>query len=150
MTTFASLLAALGRAGVEFVGVGGLAVAAAGFARVTDDVDILVEASEPNLRRMLAVLAEFGQGHAAALSPADFPLEEGCIRIAEDFDLDIFTLMSGQTYADLLPETNTREVEGVPVRFLGAEGLIRLKQDSLRPKDRLDVEALREILRQQS
>lgn len=147
MDTFASLLAALGRGGVDFVVVGGLAVAFVGYARVTDDVDILVDADPANLRAMLDVLAGFGEGAATELSPDDFPLEEGCVRIAESFDLDIFTQMSGHTYADLLPQTAVHEVEDVPVRHLTAEGLLRLKTDSLRPKDQLDVAALRAILR---
>ncbi|MEP0546785.1 MAG: nucleotidyltransferase [Rhodothermales bacterium] len=147
MDTFASLLAALGRAGVDFVVVGGLAVAFVGYARVTDDVDILVDADPANLRSMLDVLTGFGEGAAAELSPDDFPMEEGCVRVAETFDLDIFTQMSGLTYADLLLQTATQEVEGVPIRHLTAEGLLRLKTDSLRPKDQLDVAALRAILR---
>jgi hypothetical protein len=122
-------------------------VAFAGYARVTDDVDILVDADVANLRRMLDVLDGFGEGAAAELSPDDFPLEEGCVRIAEAFDLDIFTQMSGLTYAALLPQTAAHEVEGVPVLHLTAEGLLRLKGDSLRPKDQLDVAALRAILR---
>ena len=145
MTAFADLLADLGRSEVDFVLVGGLAVAIAGYARTTEDVDVLVEASEPNLRRLLAVLARFGEGHGAVLSPADFPLEEGCIRIAEDFDLDIFTLLGGQTYADLRPLSAEHDVQGVPIRTLTAEGLIRLKSDSVRPKDQLDVEVLRRL-----
>ena len=147
MDTFASVLAALGRADVDFILVGGLAVAFAGFARVTDDVDILVDADPANLDRMLGVLEGFGEGAANELSADDFPLEEGCVRVSEHFDLDIFTLMSGYTYADLLPMTTTHEVDGVPVRHLTAEGLIRLKNDSLRPKDQLDVAALRAIQR---
>lgn len=116
-------------------------------ARVTDDVDILVDAEPGNLARMLAVLEGFGEGAARELSPADFPLEEGCVRVAEHFDLDIFTLMSGHAYADLLPMTDTHDVDGVPVRHLTADGLLRLKADSLRPKDQLDVAALRAIQR---
>ena len=143
---FAELLAALGRARVEFV-VGGLAVAQAGYVRATLDVDVLVEASEPNLRRLLAVLADFGEGAARELVPADFPLEEGAVRVAESFDLDLFTRMDGLVYADLLPLSAPHDVEGVPVRFLNAEGLIRLKAPSLRPKDQLDVVALRDLLR---
>lgn len=148
MNVFANVLAALARAGVEFVVVGGLAVAQAGFARTTDDIDLLVEASEPNLVRLIDTLAAFGEGAAAELTPADFPLEEGCVRVAEDVDLDLFTLMSGHTYADLLPYAVEHDVQQARVRFLGAEGLIRLKADSLRPKDQLDVQALRDILRQ--
>lgn len=147
MDTFANVLAALSRGDVDFIVVGGLAVAFAGFARVTDDVDILVDADPANLGRMLAVLEGFGEGAATELSPDDFPLEEGCVRVAEDFDLDIFSLMSGHTYADLLPLTSTRDVDGVPIRHLTAEGLIRLKGDSLRPKDQLDVATLRAIQR---
>ena len=146
MTAFADLLADLGRHEVEFILVGGLAVALAGYARTTEDVDVLVEASEPNLRRLLGALAEFGDGHGATLAPTDFPLEEGCIRVAEDFDLDIFTLMGGRTYADLLPLSAEHAVQGVAIRALTAEGLIRLKSDSVRPKDRLDVEVLRSLL----
>jgi hypothetical protein len=147
MDTFAGLLAALARAEVDFIVVGGLAVAFAGYARVTDDVDILIHAAPANLERMLGVLAGFGEGAATELSATDFPLEEGCVRVAEDFDLDIFTLMSGHTYEDLLSVTALHDVEGTPVRHLAAEGLIRLKEDSLRPKDQLDVAALRAIQR---
>ena len=146
MLTFASALAALSRGSVECVVVGGLAVAKAGYVRVTDDVDLLVEPSPDNLRRLIAVLATFGDGAAATLTPDDFPVEEGAVRLAEDFDIDLFTLMSGHAYADLLPLAAVHDVEGEPVRFLGAEGLIRLKAGSLRPKDQLDVQALRAVL----
>ena len=91
-------------------------------------------------------LATFGSGAAAELTPDDFPLEEGAVRVAEDFDADLLTLMSGHTYADLLPLSAPHDVGGVAVRFLGAEGLIRLKADSLRPRDQADVAALRAIL----
>lgn len=147
MDTFAGLLAALARADVDFIVVGGLAVALAGYARVTDDVDILIDADSANIERLLNSLADFGEGAARELTADDFPLEEGCVRVAEHFDLDIFTLMSGHSYHDLLSLTARYEVDGVPVQYLSAEGLIRLKQDSLRPKDQLDIAALRAIQR---
>ena len=146
MLTFASALAAMSRAGVDFVVVGGLAVAKAGYARTTIDVDVLVEPSPDNLRRLIDTLATFGSGAAAELSPADFPAEEGAVRVAEDFDIDVFTQMSGRSFADLLPLCDLHEMDGEPVHFLGAEGLILLKADSLRPRDQLDVHALRRIL----
>lgn len=146
MDTFESVLAALARADVAFLVVGGVAVAQAGFARSTDDLDLLVEPSEGNVRRLLGALRPFSEAAARELSPADFPVEEGAVRVAEAFDLDLFTQMSGHTYADLLPLASVRDVLGASVRFLGAEGLIRLKSASLRPKDRLDVQALSEIL----
>ncbi len=144
--TFESLLAALGRGGVEFILVGGLAVAFSGYPRATFDLDILVEDSEENLERLLAVLRGFGSGSVRELSPADFTREEGCIRVNEDFPVDIFTLMNGKTYADLLPLSQPQTVANVTIRSLGPRGLILLKQGSLRPQDRLDVEVLRRNL----
>lgn len=93
------------------------------------------------------MLTRVGDGAAAELTPDDLPLEEGAVRLDETLAVDLFTLMSGQTYTDLLPETDVHDVEGEPVRFLSAAGRIRLKSASLRPKDRLDAEALRAILR---
>ncbi|QXD14212.1 hypothetical protein GQ464_012220 [Rhodocaloribacter litoris] len=147
MTAFEKLLVDLSRSDVAYILVGGLAVTLNGYARATEDVDILVQASPLNLQRLLNVLADFGEGHARQLTIDDFTLEEGCIRIIESFPLDIFTLMSGHTYEDLLPYTALHHVQDVPIRYLTAEGLIRLKSGSLRPKDQLDVQALRDIQR---
>ena len=146
MLTFASALAAFARAEVDFVVVGGLAVARAGYVRVTDDVNILVAAQPDNIERLIGVLSTFGEGAASELVPSDFPVEEGAVRIAEDFDIDVFTQMSGRTYDELVPLSVVHDAGGEAVRFLGAEGLIELKADSLRPKDQLDVQALRSLL----
>ena len=147
MDSFESVLVALSRSGVEYILVGGLAVALCGFVRATEDVDILVEASPENLSRLLGCLEAFGEGSARELDLDDFPLEEGCVRIVEDFPLDVFTLISGRTYADLLPMTAEHTLGDVIIRHLNAEGLLLLKAPSLRPKDQLDADALRTILR---
>lgn len=144
---FDALLVLLARADIAFVVVGGVAVAEAGFARFTEDLDLLVDASETNVERFIAALSAYGDGAAADLTLADFPDEEGAVRILDEIALDVFTRMSGRTYADLLPLTTTREIGGTTIHFLNAEGLIALKAPSLRPKDRLDAEALRAILR---
>jgi len=142
---FERLLVDLIRESVHFIVVGGLAVAYCGYVRATDDLDLLVEASEENIHRLLRVLREFGEGAARELDRADFTTEEGAIRVVEDFPVDIFTQMSGHTYADLLPMTATQSIHGDELRHLNVDGLILLKKDSLRPKDQLDVQALRQI-----
>ena len=146
MTTFANLLATLARAEVRFLVVGGVAVTRLVDIPFTNRLELLVEGGAANLRRRIATLATFGSGAAAELDVSDFPVEEGAVRVAEDFDVDLFTLMSGHTYGDLLPLSEPHDVGGVAVRFLGAEGLIRLKADSLRPRDQANVAALRAIL----
>jgi hypothetical protein len=131
---------------VKYITVGGLACALNGHVRTTEDVDILVLREAANLRRLLGVLAGFGEGHAAELTVEDFTDEEGAIRVVEDFPLDIFTRMAGHRYEDLLPNLKVHVVEEVEVPYLDARGLILLKQNSLRERDRIDVLALRQLL----
>ena len=141
-----SVLAALSRADVAAIVVGGWAVAYAGYPRYTEDIDVIVDAAPANLQRLIDVLAGFGDGAAAELVPADFPQEEGAVRIVEDDVVDVFTQMTGHTYADLLPLSSVHDVDGAPVRFLSAQGLLLLKGPSLRPRDQADAAALRAIL----
>ena len=144
--TFESLLVKLSRAGVEYLVAGGVAVCLNGYVRTTQDLDILVAATPENLRRLLDCLVHFGQGFARELSPDDFPLEEGAVRVVEDFTLDIFTLMRSRTFADFSGVAHTIELQGTAVRYLAPAALIELKGGSSREKDQLDVAVLRRIL----
>jgi hypothetical protein len=144
-TPYEKLLAKLARADVNFIIVGGVAVALNGFVRTTEDVDILIESSAENVARLLDGLRNFGEGHARELSPADFSESEGAIRIIEDFPLDVFTIMRGKRYVDLVRSTKSTRIDDVDVRYLDAEMLIALKKDSRRDQDRIDVSALRSL-----
>jgi len=144
--TFESLLVKLSRTGVDYLVAGGVAVCLNGFIRTTQDLDLLVEASRPNIESLLAALATFGQGFARELSPEDFPWEEGAVRLNEDFTVDLFTLMRGRTFADFRTTARRLEIGGIVIPYLAPESLIELKSLSLRDKDRLDVAALRQIM----
>jgi hypothetical protein len=144
-TPYENLLARLARADVKFIIVGGVAVALNGFVRTTEDVDILIEASTANISRLLNELEHFGEGHARELSPTDFSDSEGAIRIIEDFPLDVFTIMRGKRYADLVASTKSTRIDAVDVRFLNAEALISLKSDSQHHQVQIDVSALRSL-----
>ena len=142
-TPYEKLLENLARAEIKFIVVGGVAVALNGFVRTTDDVDILIERSAENVTRLLATLASFGEGHARELSLKDFDEMEGAVRVIEDFPLDIFTVMRGESYDDLAGYLRQTKINGARIDFLNAEGLIRLKADSKREKDQIDIAALR-------
>jgi hypothetical protein len=55
-----AFLALLMRHGVRFLVIGGHAVAAHGRPRATEDLDLFVDATAANARRLGAALAEFG------------------------------------------------------------------------------------------
>jgi len=136
----------LSRNEVKYILVGGLAVDLCGYSRVTHDVDIIIEHSKNNINLLIYRLLNFGDGSAKELSYTDFDLEEGCIRIVEDFPLDIFTIMRNQTYQDLKRYVKFYEINEVKIPYLGAEGLIELKQNSYRAIDQLDVQTLKVLL----
>ena len=144
-TPYEKLLAKLARAEVKFIIVGGVAVALNGFVRTTEDVHILIEASAANVARLLDELANFGEGFARELTPADFSDSEGAIRIIEDFPLDVFTIIRSKRYADLIDTTKTTRIDDVDIHYLNPKTLITLKSDSQRDQDRIDVSALQSL-----
>ena len=148
VNTYEGLLALLAQNKIRFMLVGGLAVSLNGFVRTTEDMDILVDDDPANLEWLLACLVQFGEGFARELTLADFTDEEGAIRVQEEFDLDIFVRMRGKKYADLAGHIREHEMaDGVRVPYLDAQGLIALKQESTREKDRIDVISLSRIER---
>src|SRR5258706_11050597 len=123
-----------------------MACAMAGHVRATDDLDILIERSTENVSRLAVVLKAWGEGAGGALVLDDLPDEPGALRVQEDFALDVFVRLAGLSYADLehLAAKEWVSMGGTPVPFLGPEGLIRVKDRSLRERDQDDVRALRE------
>lgn len=72
-------------------------------------------------------------GHAVRLN--------GFNRVADDLLIDLLFAANGQTYESLAPHVRTIEVDGVQIRTLDIEGLLKTKTDC-RDKDRIDREAL--------
>lgn len=119
-----------------------------GFVRSTLDADLLVEASPANLENLLATLGNVGEGWARELTLADFELREGSIRIAEHFDIDLFVQIKGLRYEDFASEARSVQLQDREILFLNPEQIIRLKADSRREKDQLDVIAMRNLLQE--
>jgi acylphosphatase len=140
------LLVALVRSGVDFAAVGGVAISLNGFVRATEDVDIIVGNAPENLRKLIECLKSWGEGWARELKPEDFAIEAGAVRLIEDFALDMFVSMRKKKLDDFRPRLRHLDASDVRIPYLAPEDLIFLKQDSWRDKDKLDVQAMREII----
>ena len=143
---FEKLLVELARANIDFAVVGGVAISLNGFVRATEVVDIIVGKSPENIRSLLKCLERWGEGWARELKVEDFAVEEGSIRVMENFDLDIFVRMRDKTIDDFRPNFRYFDSEGARIAYLSPADLIYLKQGSWREKDQLDVSAMKEIL----
>ncbi|TAE76626.1 MAG: hypothetical protein EAZ65_06020 [Verrucomicrobia bacterium] len=146
--SFEKLLGLLAEAGIRFVVVGGIAVTLQGYVRLTEDIDLLIDAEPSNLSSLLELLGAYGEGFARELSLTDFTDEEGAIRIVEESEqcqIDLFTRISGRTYDDVVVDADTFPLRGRMVRFASKKSLIGWKEASVREKDRLDALALRHL-----
>jgi hypothetical protein len=142
------LLARFAEEGVQYVLVGGQAVRLNGFLRATEDVDVLIEATRVNgekVKRALDFLAS-----AADLQPDWFEATRGemeNIRVADDLLVDLLFSANGETYESVQPFVREIVIEGVAVRVLNIDGLLRTKTD-YREKDVLDKQVLTRIKRE--
>jgi len=66
--------------------------------------------------------------------------------VADELLIDLLFAANGQSYESLQPHIRTLEVEGVQVRTLDIEGLLKTKT-AYREKDRIDRDALERIQR---
>lgn len=140
------LLVALARSGVDFAVVGGVAISLNGFIRATEDVDIIINPAPENLTKLIECLKSWGEGWARELKNEDFVLEAGAVRLIEDFILDMFVLMREKSLNDFRPRLRYLQTHDVRIPYIAPEDLIFLKQDSWRDKDKLDVQAMQEII----
>lgn len=146
--SFEKLLVLLADAKVDFVLVGGLAVTLQGYVRFTEDVDILIDSNPENVARMLETLSGYGEGFAGELALEDFTEEEGAIRIVEEAEqcqIDVFTVISGRTFADVSGDADEFPIHGRVIRYASKRSLIGWKENSVREKDRMDAMALRRL-----
>lgn len=143
-----TLVGYLDDAAVDYVLVGGYAIAAHGFNRFSEDIDILVDPSPANSRRWIAALSRLPDGAAVELAsdPDVFARDKlYAIRINDEFTIDVMPSIAGLSWTDMQPHVVTLDVGSVKVRVLDLEGLLKTKQGS-RPKDQMDAAVLRAAL----
>ena len=130
------LLTSFNAHGVDYLLIGGYALAAHGYQRATTDIDVLVPATAEAGRRIKAALMVLPDQAAKDIEPEWF--EEGDnIRVADAFVVDILLNANGQTYDMLCRYAEVVDLDGIPVRTINLEGLLLTKQ-TLREKDVVD------------
>ena len=131
----------LNAAGARYVLVGGYALAAHGFVRMTQDVDIAVAPDAENARRWIAALSELPDGAARELAGEEDPFAGArpyAIRINDEFTVDVLPAAGGVPFGELEPHIVALTVQGETLRVLDLKGLLLTKR-GLRPQDQADA-----------
>jgi len=138
----------LNEAGVEYALVGGYAIAAHGFNRFSEDIDILVNPQAENSRRWILALTELPD-HATRelISDPDVFASDAryALRINDEFTIDIMPSIAGHSWQDMRRHIETIDLDGIALPLLNMEGLLLTKQGA-RPKDQMDAALLSQAL----
>lgn len=131
--------------GVEFLVVGGHAVAFHGYPRLTEDLDLFVRPDGANGERIVSALREFGFG-SLDLTAADFQADDRVIQLGRAPNrVDILTRLYGVEFSGAWERRVAAHLDHVPVWMISREDLIRTKRATARPQDVADAEFLERL-----
>lgn len=129
---------------VEYLVVGGYAVAIHGFPRTTGDIDFWMKPSQENAERVVKSLIEFGFG-SLDISIDDFIKNDSVVQLGFPPNrIDIMTSVSGLTFDECLKNKKEVEFEGEKINFISLHHLRINKKSTGRDKDNLDLKNLPE------
>lgn len=145
-----ALLGRLGRAEVDFVVVGGVAVVFQGYGRATKDLDITYATGDDNLRRLGEVLVALRARLRGV--PEDVPFVPDGRTLArtrlltldtDDGSLDLLADPPGAPpYATLRERADRVDLDGLVVAVAALDDLLAMKRAAGRPQDLVDIDAL--------
>jgi len=129
---------------VRFLIVGAHALAAHGRPRATQDLDLFVEPTRANAKRVGAALADFGYPELAREWPRFAERDRMATLGREPLRVDIMTSISGVDFKQAWKGRVSTRYGRFSVSFLGREELVANKRAAGRTKDLLDIALLEE------
>jgi predicted nucleotidyltransferase len=139
---FVEFLKLLNAHHVEYLLVGGFAVAIHGYPRATADMDVWVARNQANAERIVLCLREFGFD-TPNVTPELFEDPDRIVRMGEaPLRIEILMEIDGVSFDDCYSRADEQMVDGSPVSVISLNDLKVNKRASGRPKDRDDLENL--------
>lgn len=132
---------ALNNEGVKYVVVGGCAVIFHGYYRTTHDIDLLVDSSIENIKRLKKAFQEiFKSDGISEIRDVDID-QYAVVRFApesEEIVIDMIGKIGTIDFKAAIQDIEEIEVEGVIIPVCGLSTLIETKK-GIRPKDKEDI-----------
>jgi hypothetical protein len=131
---------------VEYMVVGGYALAFHGKPRHTGDLDIWIRISEENATRMLQVLKGFGMS-SLGFEKEDF-LKPGYVTQIgyPPLRIDILNSIDGVEFSEAVKHMNRIQFEkDFPINYIGLNEFVKNKQASGRLQDLADIEEIKKL-----
>jgi predicted nucleotidyltransferase len=143
---FRDFITALNKHEVRYVLVGGYAVILNNYRRTTGDMDIWVETTAPNFEKLIDAFLHFGLP-TTTFTKKDF-LENDSLEVftfgKPPVCIDIMKVVKGCSFDETFDQADIYEEDGLRIRFINFENLVKAKLAAGRNKDLDDVEKMRE------
>ena len=129
--------------GVEYLIVGGYALAAYGHPRYTGDLDFWVGTDRLNAEKIIKTLKDFGFG-SLQLTANDFTMPNQTVQLGyPPRRIDLLTGISGVDFRQCCERRLVVAVDGLELPFISLEDFKINKAAVGRPKDLADLDSLR-------
>ena len=139
---YEDLLRLLNRHKVRYCVVGAFAVAFHSRPRYTKDMDILVEPSRANARRIIRVLTEFGFKNLP-LDESELSQKGQIVQLGyEPVRVDIITSIEGCEFDRVWKNRTSAKYGRQRIYFIGLKELLKNKKALNRPQDKIDLDNL--------
>jgi hypothetical protein len=139
---FVDLLRAFSARNVRFLIVGAYALGVHGRPRATGDLDVWIDPTPDNARRLMQALADFG-APLGQVTVDDFSRPGIVFQMGlPPRRIDVLTEITGLTFAEAWPNRLSSRFGPMAADFIGRDDFIRNKRATGRPKDLGDVDAL--------
>lgn len=139
---YEDILKLFNRHKVKYCIIGAFAVAFYARPRYTKDIDILIDSSPENAKKIIRALTEFGF-EDLDLSEDDLCQEGNIIQLGyEPLRVDIVTSLSGTSFDQVWKNKVGADYGREKVYFIGLDDLIQTKKQSSRPQDKVDLDLL--------
>jgi predicted nucleotidyltransferase len=158
MMDFRALVSLLVNSRIKFIIVGGAAATVHGSARLTEDLDIVYQRTEENLKRLALSLTPYNPYLRGAPPGLPFNWDERTLQNGLNFTLNttlgaldlLGEIAGGGAYDDLLPYAIQIRLYNIECYCLGLERLIYVKRAAGRPKDLETIAELEAILEERA
>jgi len=139
---FVELFRSLNAKGVEYLVVGGYALAFYGYPRFTGDIDFFVNPDKSNASRILSALEDFGF-EGLSLTESDFASPDLLISLGYPPErVDIVSSISGVGWDEAWAGRTAGSFGGENVFFIGRKELVRNKRSTGKAQDAVDADML--------
>ena len=142
---FKEFLSLLNSKQVEYLVIGGYAVATYGYVRPTKDIDVWIAVSEQNLHRLVDALIAFGFP-PSAVTVEVFKSDKSVFRMGYPPNrLEILTRITGVDFQECYQRRGAAEIDGLSVPVISLGDLLANKTAAGREQDRVDVAKLKQF-----